>query len=60
MLSKEEKLEKTLYNWLNETETFENAVCDLIDKKKTKRDLIKISDKVKGRFRYLEDIIKLY
>lgn len=57
---KEDKLERVLYDWLSETEKFENAVCDLIDKKKSKRELIKIADNVKKKFRHLEDIIKLY
>lgn len=57
---KEEKLEKALYNWLNETEKFENAVCGLEDRTVTKRELIKIADSVKKKFRYLEDIIKFY
>ncbi len=59
-MTKEEKLEKALYSWLNETEKFENAVCELEDKKKSKRDLIKIASEVKMKFRYLEDIIKFY
>lgn len=57
---KEERLEKALYNWISETEKFESAVCELEDKKKSKRDLIKIASEVKRRFRYLEDIIKVY
>lgn len=59
-MTKEERLEKALYNWLNETEKFETAVCELIDKKKSKRDLIKIADNVKEKFRHLEDRIKFY
>lgn len=59
-MTKEEKLEKSLYSWLSETEKFENAVCNLIDKEKSKRDLIKISAEVKRKFRYLEDVIKFY
>lgn len=57
---KEEILERALYNWISETEKFENAVCQLMDEEKYKRELIKIADKVKKRFRHLEDIIKLY
>lgn len=57
---KEDKLERVLYNWESETEKFENAVCELIDKKRTKRELIKIANNVKLKFRHLEDIIKLY
>lgn len=59
-MTKEEKLEKALYSWLSETEKFENAVCQLEDKKKTKRELIKTASNVKSKFRYLEDIIKVY
>lgn len=59
-MTKEEKLEKSLYSWISETENFETAVCKLIDKEKSKRDLIKIADKVKRKFRYLEDTIKFY
>lgn len=59
-MTKEEKLEKALYSWLSETEKFETAVCRLIDKEKTKRELIKTASEVKSKFRYLEDIIKVY
>lgn len=57
---KEEILERALYSWISETEKFETAVCRLIDKEKSKRDLIKIASKVKAKFRYLEDVIKFY
>ena len=59
-MTKEEKLEKSLYSWLNETEKFENAVCKMIDKEKSKRELVKIAAEVKMKFRHLEDIIKMY
>lgn len=59
-MTKEEKLEKALYGWLSETEKFESAVCQLEDKKKTKRELIKTASEVKRKFRYLEDTIKVY
>lgn len=59
-MTKEEKLEKVLYSWINETEKFETAVCRLIDKEKSKRELIKVADKVKRKFRYLENTIKFY
>lgn len=59
-MTKEARLEKVLYSWIDETEKFENAVCQLIDEEKPKRELIKIADKVKRRFRHLEDVIKLY
>lgn len=57
---KEEILERALYNWLNKTEKFEDAVCKMIDKEKSKRELVKIAAEVKTKFRYLEDIIKMY
>lgn len=57
---KEEILERALYNWISETEKFESAVCQLIDEEKPKRELIKIADKVKRKFRCLEDTIKFY
>ena len=59
-MAKEEKLEKALYNWLSETEKFENAVCALEDKTISKRELMKTADKVKQKFRYLEDMIRFY
>lgn len=59
-MSREEILEKALYRWINETQKFENAVYQLEDKKKLKKDLIKISAEVKRKFRYLENIIKFY
>lgn len=59
-MAKEERLERALYNWLSETEKFENAVCGLIDKEISKRELLKITDNVKRRFRHLEDLIKFY
>ena len=59
-MAKEERLERALNNWLSETEKFENAVCGLIDKEISKRELLKITDNVKRRFRHLEDLIKFY
>ena len=59
-MTKEEMLERVLYNQISETEKFENAVCGLADKKKSKEDLIKIASEVKRKFRYLEDVIKFY
>lgn len=59
-MSREEILEKALYRWIKETQKFENAVYQLEDKKKLKKDLIKISAEVKRKFRYLENIIKFY
>ena len=42
-------------------ENNEKVIKDIDNlKRELKRDLIKISNKVKGRFRYLEDTIKLY
>lgn len=59
-MTKEERLEKALYNWINETEKFETAVCRLIDSEKPKKELMKIANNVKKKFRYLEDTIKFY
>ncbi len=59
-MTKEEKLEKVLYSWISETEKFETDVCQLIDKEKSKRDLIKIASQVKKKFRHLENTIKFY
>lgn len=59
-MTKEDKLEKALYEWIDETEKFETAVCRLIDSEKPKRELMKIADNVKKKFRYLEDRLKFY
>lgn len=59
-MAKEERLERALYNWLSETEKFENVVYKLIDKEISKRELMKTADKIKHKFRYLEDVIRFY
>lgn len=60
MNNKKDRIEKALYDWLNLTEQFESKVCDLIDEKTYKRELIKSANEIKVKFRKLEDLIKVY
>ena len=59
-LEKGQKIEKTLYEWLNLTEKVELEICKLLDGEISKKDLILINHDVKAKFRYLEDLIKTY
>ena len=54
------RLEKALYDWLNETEIAEKEICKLIDGEIGKRDLMEINKSVKVKFRKIEDLIKVF
>lgn len=54
------RVEKALYEWLNKTEEVETYVCKMLDGEIPKKDLIKINSEIKEKFRYLEDVIKIY
>jgi hypothetical protein len=59
-LEKSQKIETTLYEWLNLTEKVELEICKLLDGEISKKDLIKINHEVKVKFRFLESLIKAY
>lgn len=54
------RVEKALYEWLNETEQVEEQVCKMLDGDISKKDLISLNSRIKAKFRHLEDLIKVY
>lgn len=54
------RVEKALYEWLNETEQVEEQVCKMLDGDISKKDLISLNSGIKAKFRHLEDLIKVY
>ena len=55
------RLEKALYNWLNETDKVQEDILNLIDKNNiSKSTIAKHIDGMKNKLRTMENVLKKY
>ena len=58
---KKERLEKSLYNWLDSTDKVQEDILNLIDKNNVSKSTIaKNIDTMKNKLRNMENILKEY
>lgn len=58
---KKERLEKSLYNWLDSTDKVQEDILNLIDKNNVSKSIIaKNIDTMKNKLRNMENILKEY
>lgn len=58
---KKERLEKSLYNWLDSTDKVQEDILNLIDKNNvSKSKIAKNIDTMKNKLRNMENILKEY